>query len=133
MNLTLFPVAAFLLLLSGIAVPAHAAGPQETSAALMGVLFGSWGMAPNGLPLATSPAVASQRFARGVARLCGDVVSPGARPGFCATQLTRRVVSVSRSLGAKRYRTRFGAASRAYFAAGPPAVAARFGLDLARS
>ncbi|MGI4827372.1 MAG: hypothetical protein ACRYFU_04150 [Janthinobacterium lividum] len=128
MNVTLFPVAAFLLLLSGIGAPAHTAAQGETSAAFMRVLFGKW----DGVPTATRTTVlASPRMRRAQASDSRLTARSGSPFSDCWSELglAQRVVAAPGAFEQKQYRTRFGFAEGAYLALGPPVFGLETGFD----
>lgn len=121
LNVTLFPVAAFLLLLSGMGAPAQTAGQRETSAALMRVLFGTW----DGVhPAAPTASPAPSRGMRQQTSLSPRTGKASAEGGTLqgAVKPVRPVLAVTVAFERKLYQTRFGFADGAYLAAGPPAV-----------
>ena len=132
MNLTLFPVAAFLLLLSGFGAPAHTAGQTEASAALMRVLLGQWDTVTPG----ARTAQASLRVGRRTGALSQE--HPGkhtpslpSHSDLCA--LPQPFQAAPAASDQKHYRTRFGFADGAYLAVGPPVHGLSNGLDWPRA
>ncbi len=132
MELALFPIAAILLLLSGVSVPAHAAGQQGTAAALIQEIQGIFA---DGGALSVRTAQAGCGQSGSPARLrhgrlpCSSFVSRQTAlklnmrdlPGFHA-------VRIAHALERKQYRTRFGFADGAYLALGPPSRDSEFQL-----
>jgi hypothetical protein len=129
-NLTLFPVAALLLLLSGMGTPSHASGESQTTAAFLREIFRA------------SPAggkASLQLLAKVQVRQNSTVLSRGTfgsgfglsmahvTSGWATGLRIPHLATASRALGRKQYRTRFGFANGAYLALGPPADLARAG------
>ena len=112
MSLTLFPITALLLLLSGVGSPVHATGYRETIAALRKQFLGS---AVTPLP---STAARGQLCSSRFAWRSGCALAIGRELRVSAQQ--RRAPRPVRRWERKQYRTRFGFAEGAYLAAGPP-------------
>ena len=113
MSLTLFPITALLLLLSGVGAPAHAAGCMETLAALRGQFYGR---------VTDSIRVAARQGRNrtsGLARSVAMTATEGARQGAVVAGAIRGQGPL-RLWARKQYHTRFGFAEGAYLAVGPP-------------
>jgi len=119
-SLTLFPITALLLLLSGMGSPMHAAGYVETVAALRKQFLDQSNLSPARLQ------AASHVFARQL-RSALTGVHPNRVPHLRDSFTVAKVGLRNRNR--KQYRTRFGFAEGAYLAVGPPmsAVAADLG------
>ena len=113
MSLTLFPITALLLLLSGVGAPTHAAGYTETIAALRKQFLSA---------VATPPraAIATHRQASLVAWNPAAALVNRHESLNAAREIARN--GHVRPWERKRYRTRFGFAEGAYLAVGPPAA-----------
>ena len=117
MSLTLFPITALLLLLSGVGTPAHAAGYRETIAALRRQWLAAV-TAPPRPSAAGRQAQSSLPASRGVLLLAREAQSD-------AQEAAAAAAPSARAWERKQYRTRFGFAEGAYLAVGPPASAPR--------
>ncbi len=124
MELAFFPIAAILLLLSGVSAPAHAAVQQGTAAALIRGIFADRAASP----VRAATYTTSRRSGSSVPQRGGQFPpSPlaqsegrfGARP---------QVLRPARGFERKQYRTRFGFADGAYLALGPPSRDSEFQL-----
>ena len=113
MSLTLFPITALLLLLSGVGAPAHAAGCMETLAALRGQLYGRVG---DSMRVA---ALQGRNGTPGLARSVATTATGSDRQGAVVAGAFHRQGPL-RPWARKQYSTRFGFAEGAYLAVGPP-------------
>ncbi len=116
MSLTLLPITALLLLLSGVGTPAHAAGYRETIAALRRQLLAAVTVPPR--------ASAGKQAQSSLAAPCGALALTREHKNVAAQAAVTAAPPV-RAWERKQYRTRFGFAEGAYLAVGPPASAPR--------
>ena len=119
MSLTLFPITALLLLLSGVGTPVHATGYKETIAALRKQFLGA--------PATGSRAAVSHRHDR--ASLAAWHAAWDPVSAFAVDRRFPLAAAVGvqngpvRAWERKQYCTRFGSPEGAYLALGPPADA----------
>ncbi len=120
MSLTLFPITALLLLLSGMSTPMHAAGCGKALAALGKQISGAARESS-----VQTPVRHAYRYSTGASR-----IRTAARVCMGGCDLAKsRPYGMGRGLFTrKQYRTRFGFAEGAYLALGPPVT--RFAADL---
>ena len=114
MELALLPIAAILLLLSGVSAPAHAAMERATTAALMRELFGY----QNVSALRPEYQAAGRTIARQVQD--GDRSAGLLRREAADLVAAQPLQSPAAAFARKQFRTRFGFAEGAYLAQGPP-------------
>lgn len=112
MSLTLFPITALLLLLSGVGSPVHAASYKETVAALRKQFFGA---------TATPPHVAVRSQGQRPRLLWHAIPVPAKSRRLSVLPQGGARIGPVRPFERKQYRTRFGFAEGAYLAVGPPA------------
>ncbi len=119
MSLTLFPITALLLLLSGMSTPAHAADCKMAIAVLGKQFLAAALQNP-----AQKPTSHAQHYTACACNTHAARHIRTAQCGLAGPQITVRAGLLTR----KQYRTRFGFAEGAYLAVGPPAT--RLAADL---
>lgn len=118
MELAFLPIAAILLLLSGVSAPAQTLSKQAGTAALMHELLGS-GSATH---LRANPQAAAAVRAHRSRRLNASFPLAFAPRIVSAASAAEYISRVAGSFDQKQFRTRFGLGNGAYFATAPPSL-----------